>query len=124
MKSRAAREGCRSGIEPVAQFDEKHVARRRGEDAAEVATEVEPSLIDGVLAPLLPDDEEGGAWLVLPAQHVGRPERTEVEVGIRAVRVRLVAILVAIRAAVDQLLERVVIARRRERLRVHLDREL
>ena len=42
--------------------------------------EVERAVIERRLAPLLPDDEQGRAGAVLPAEHVGRAERAVVEV--------------------------------------------
>src|SRR5690606_558009 len=78
-------------IQPVADLDHQYVVRAEVDEAAGVAAEVEAADaargigaegLELLVAALLPDEEEGGAGAVLPAQHRVAAQRVDVEVAV------------------------------------------
>src|SRR5215213_6981573 len=113
-------------VEPVARLDEEDVVRVQLYQVARVAAELEArGAVEGLVAPLRPDEEDRGAGAVLPPHHRVRAELLEVEAArVAAGRVGPVARLVLAGPRLVELTPVVVVARGHERLRVHLQRQV
>ena len=97
---------------------------RRCKHAAEIPAEAKVPVRLVVGFTLLPHHEQRRSRAIFPAQHVGGPERADVEVGAAAVGVGTIAVLILLRPAVDQLLVVRIVAGRDEGFRIHLQRQV
>src|SRR5947208_14278535 len=84
-----------SALQPVGHLEQERVVRMGVEQVAEVGRDRLRALRRrGVLPPLIPHEEQGRAWAILPPQYEVGPELLEVELAGARHRIRLVAVVV------------------------------